>query len=719
MLESAMMDFNDAPLQGVIPFPTDRLSLEDQKERVRESILSKLESFLQFLYPMGAIVGNEFRIGDVYGSQGDSMGVHLGQEKRGTWTDFADPGKGGDIFDLIQQAKGISFREAMEYCNRYLGLDSFTSKQQQPKTKKPQSLPAPTASWNYHGLNGNIIATVYRYDIQQQDGTFKKEFRPWDAVKKKHSPPEIRPLYNLPQVSKSSGCVLVEGEKCAEALIGIGITATTAMGGSKAPTEKTDWSVLAGKEVLIWPDNDEPGMVYARNALEAITRIGGRARIIQIPKGMAEKWDAADAVADGFDVNGFLLSQQAAKQSVSKRHNLSSFKTKDAYTGEIPKRKFLISNTIPMASVTLLAAMGGSGKGILTLDMAIKVSCPCHEPTMLDPYPSALGNDVMEHGTSVVITAEDDQDEIHRRLYQIDPDKSWAYPDSKLIVMPLPNAGGPMPLITTGSNGPVATDDFQMIRDQLVQIPDLKLVVFDPLASFVMADTNKDPVAASFMAGLFAYLATETGAAVIITHHMNKGNADKPIVSHDQAREAIRGTTALVDGVRMAYALWQTEKNNAQRVCKKLDIQWEHGCVFSGAVVKTNGPADKSIKTYIRNPENGLLEVVDEALRAMEPSKKEVLNLMVIEIAKAAQNGRPFTKAGSAGLWERREELSPELRGLGRDKTRAYIQDLLDDGEIGKHIAKGSTVPKWLDVKNGPFACGCGEFCMGFKYQDD
>jgi hypothetical protein len=49
------------------------------------------------------------------------------------------------------------------------------------------------------------------------------------------------------------------------------------MGGSNAPPEKTDWTPLAGKTVLIWPDNDEPdekgriaGQVYAENARKAI-----------------------------------------------------------------------------------------------------------------------------------------------------------------------------------------------------------------------------------------------------------------------------------------------------------------------------------------------------------------------------------------------------------------------------------------------------------------
>jgi hypothetical protein len=69
--------------------------------------------------------------------------------------------------------------------------------------------------------------------------------------------PEIRPLYNQVGLKAADAVVLVEGEKCAAALVDLGICATTAMNGAKAPIDKTDWSPLKGKRVIIWPDHDE------------------------------------------------------------------------------------------------------------------------------------------------------------------------------------------------------------------------------------------------------------------------------------------------------------------------------------------------------------------------------------------------------------------------------------------------------------------------------
>jgi putative DNA primase/helicase len=51
-----------------------------------------------------------------------------------------------------------------------------------------------TAKWDYLDATGKLIAVVYRYDPPGR----KKEFRPWDAKRRKMAPPDPRPLYNQP-----------------------------------------------------------------------------------------------------------------------------------------------------------------------------------------------------------------------------------------------------------------------------------------------------------------------------------------------------------------------------------------------------------------------------------------------------------------------------------------------------------------------------------------
>ena len=75
-------------------------------------------------------------------------------------------------------------------------------------------------------------------------------------------PPPLWPLLpagallvvrDRPALARATQVVLVEGEKCAQALIEAGVIATTAMHGANAPVEKTDWSPLANKMCSFGP----------------------------------------------------------------------------------------------------------------------------------------------------------------------------------------------------------------------------------------------------------------------------------------------------------------------------------------------------------------------------------------------------------------------------------------------------------------------------------
>ncbi len=88
--------------------------------------------------------------------------------------------------------------------------------------------------------------------------------------------PEPRPLYNLPFLRESGHedpVFLCEGEKDADVLTAHGLIATTSSGGAHA-AGKTDFSPLAGRKVMICPDNDPAGAQYAhtvRRILQALT----------------------------------------------------------------------------------------------------------------------------------------------------------------------------------------------------------------------------------------------------------------------------------------------------------------------------------------------------------------------------------------------------------------------------------------------------------------
>lgn len=294
-----MLDFNDTA-------PAPEIPASERREAVRAALLARLESVLFTLFPAGKKRRGKFVIGDVLGSPGDSLEVVLDGDKAGLWTDRAE-GSGGDVFHLIGGHYGVDvqadFARVLDLAEDLVGRAPTAPPRKAAKKASIDDLGPATAKWDYLDAQGRLIAVVYRYDPPGR----KKEFRPWDARRRKMAPPEPRPLYNQPGIHNAAQVVLVEGEKCAQALIELGIVATTAMHGANAPVDKTDWSPLAGKAVLIWPDRDKPGWEYAVQAAQAILSAGAKScHILYPPEEAAEGWDAADAVMEGFDVAAFL-----------------------------------------------------------------------------------------------------------------------------------------------------------------------------------------------------------------------------------------------------------------------------------------------------------------------------------------------------------------------------------------------------------------------------
>ena len=668
------------------------------------------------LLPNGVIKGGKFVVGDVHGSKGDSLTVELAGSKAGLWHDFAT-GEGGDIISLWAAATGRvsseAFPDVMDDIRRWLGAPGparFTRQAAAGSKGQPplDELGPVTAKWDYLDDDGRLIAVVYRYDPPGG-----KQFRPWDVLARKARAPDPRPLYNRPGIKAADQVILVEGEKAAAALIEQGLCATTAMNGASAPVDKTDWSPLKGKRVMIWPDHDEPGRQYAEAAAQAVLAAGAAPVIVlNPPDNKPEKWDAADAAAEHMDVASFIAvtPRQAARPAERPLELPDWFATR--YAGDAPKQQFLIDGSIPLGVVSVLAAMGDTGKGMITLDLALAIATGKPRSVSVSPEPMALGGAVRAFGTAVVITAEDDEAEVHRRLERLDPERLRLKQPERLIVVPLPNAGGPIPLVTSGRNGPEATARFHDLRDQLTGIADLRLVVFDPLSSFIHADVNADPAASSFVTGLLAGLATETGAAVIVAHHMRKPQGNRPISTVEQARDAVRGTSALVDGVRLVYAFWPSSEEYQSGVFKTLDGKPVRNAVFQGAVVKANGTVDRTIRTYLRAP-TGLLIDITERLDERRMATADLTEALVAAIARAAENGHPLTHTGANGVYRQRHRLAAVFHDATRKRIEALVQELLNESVLVKGKASGSKEDKWLDVPTGPFAEGIGEFVLG------
>ncbi|KAA3504382.1 ATPase [Rhizobium rhizogenes] len=381
--------------------------------------------------------------------------------------------------------------------------------------------------------------------------------------------------------------------------------------------------------------------------------------------------------------------------------------TVDRFKGEPPKVEYLVDGVMPAGVPGMVAAMGDTGKSYAMLELHRRVSfgSSIHDSPI-------FGGRVLARGTSVMITSEDDANEVHRRIAALDhKEHRFSELGRKMIVVPLPSAGGAQAFWKDDKKkGLQETDNYRRICDQLAEIDDLRLVTFDPLASFAHLPLNEDPAAGQFVCSSLSRLATETGATVLVAHHMRK--TQKPIENLSDARDSIRGSTALVDGLRLAYAMWPAEEARARKVCKTVGVDFMPGKVVLGGVVKANGAARRVISTYVRN-DHGLLVDKTALLGSATPPTGDLIGALVVTIEAAANAGAPFTKTGGSGVFEMRERLPDELKALSKSRLHGLVDDALGKGMIVRAAAKGEKVAKWLDVPGGYFATGLGSFTTG------
>ncbi len=153
------------------------------------------------------------------------------------------------------------------------------------------------------------------YEYQDNDtNLLVAKIRLWDETKNKKSyrmitpyyggfirqaPDPPWPLYNLLAMSlqPNKAVVVVEGEKCVDALTELGILATTAM--SSTSTGQTDWAPIYGRKVVIWPDNDSTGQKYGNAVERILTPYCQVTKVDPESLGLGEKDDVVDYIDRG------------------------------------------------------------------------------------------------------------------------------------------------------------------------------------------------------------------------------------------------------------------------------------------------------------------------------------------------------------------------------------------------------------------------------------
>jgi len=351
--------------------------LKDRAERYEKQITPKvnlgdqlrenLEPLLYKLFPEGP--SSRDSRGFRFGAKG-SFAVICKGDKSGCFYDF-EKSRGGNIFQLIQAKLGLNELEAKEWANKFLNnpaesyfprqysIDGFNKSETNEWVSiiPPDGLEVPplreisnylnekyilVAKHPYYDEKGNLVQ--YNLRLQSKGDSKEKTVLPlsfgssnklvdqekW-GLKKYHFSNGRNPIYNsnLLRENPSKPVLIVEGEKSADTGICLlnGMITISWYGGSGA-VKKVDWSLLFGREVTIWPDNDSAGFKAAEEICGCLRRVGvGSLRVVDLDmlsKTFPNKWDIADPLPAGKDVEFLKECIQRAQQKAVGIDRLSS-----------------------------------------------------------------------------------------------------------------------------------------------------------------------------------------------------------------------------------------------------------------------------------------------------------------------------------------------------------------------------------------------------------
>ena len=311
-----------------------------------------------------------------YGKKG-SISIAVNGKNKGMYSNF-ESGVSGNVVTLISDQLGLNNKEAFKWGVQWLGYDQkqlgqpntqphlALTKTQDVKTIEAGSSDTWTPIFPVHAAFPDLKNTpsllymlkshhvTEQYSYKDADGhTLGYVVRLEDKEGNKITPTltycrndkgeeqwrwkgfgEDRPLYGIDQLKlkPTAPVLIVEGEKtCEAARVLFPDHAVITWSGGCGSVQKSDWSVLNGKEVTIWPDHDTAGINAAHKIGVILTEQGHKAvHTVDLPSTLPHKWDLADKSSDGIAIHKLLnttLDHASLCERMEEKENTRYLKT--------------------------------------------------------------------------------------------------------------------------------------------------------------------------------------------------------------------------------------------------------------------------------------------------------------------------------------------------------------------------------------------------------
>ena len=187
-----------------------------------------------------------------------------------------------------------------------------------------------------------------------------------------------RVIYHLPNVLRAQTVFVAEGEKDSDRLVSLSLAATCNPGGAAKWFPSYSQS-LKGKDVVILPDNDEPGAAHALMVAKSVLPVAKSVKVVPLP-GLPPKGDVSDFLAGRSKEELLKLVDAAplftgATDKRGQNQLWPEFLTaKDILQAPHDPTRWTVEDFLPRGGASACVAKPKIGKTVTVADLCISVA---------------------------------------------------------------------------------------------------------------------------------------------------------------------------------------------------------------------------------------------------------------------------------------------------------------------------------------------------------
>ncbi|CAB4144152.1 Archaeal primase DnaG/twinkle, TOPRIM domain [uncultured Caudovirales phage] len=523
------------------------------------------------------------------------------------------------------------------------------------------------AEYNYTDEDGQLLYQAVRYE--------PKDFRQRAPINGSGWTWSIkgvrRVLYRLPEVlaavAEGQTVYICEGEKDVEAARSLGLVATcNAMGADNGSGNK--WlaefgELLRGANVVVVPDQDDPGI---RHAEWVISTLQGKAQSVRVVNPASGKdladWIKAGATVDDI-VNG-AVDAFAVQGSSNDNHGKFEFFDVSDLIADIKPIDWLVRDVFEADSLALIYGQPGGGKSFFAVDIACAI---------------ATGNPFFERQVKqgpVFYIAGEGHNGLARRF------KAWEVSRAVPIVPgTLFKSGGAMAVLDE--------DSIRSVYEQIARTCDATgqapaFICIDTLArNFGAGDENSTEDMSVFISHLDKWLRRPFGCCVSTVHH----------AGHNMERA--RGSSALKAAVDAECEVSKDDSGLVKiRFTKMKDAE-----IPADMMLKIRGVELPGVFDEDGNPvTSAVLDVAGDMIHAQLGKRTDGTQITAIEVLKILDQKWHTTRQLEDPLMASKGTVSRVVGGLKRlgfINDQGITQAGLDELSRAGHQILGHGKPVW------------------------